>query len=112
MSVGYGIIMIRRLMLDWDEVAKGLEPQKKKVHVVTVQGQSLVVSLEKKLEVMKHGEDAYMWKSPTEIVLKPRPKKKAQYPTLEKAERGIVFEQNDIHWPTTVAEGGEIWKIK
>ena len=54
-----------------------------KVHTVTIQGQSVVVTLEKKLEVMRHGEDAYMWKTATEFVLKPQPKIKAQYKTLK-----------------------------
>ena len=46
------------------EIFKALEsykPPKKKVHTVTINGQSVVVTLEKKLEVMRHGEDAYMW---------------------------------------------------
>ena len=53
---------------------QGLPPAPKKVHTVTIEGQSLVVTLEKKLEVMKNGEDAYTWKSPTEIILKPKTK--------------------------------------
>ena len=59
------------------EIFKALEsykPPKKKVHTVTINGQSVVVTLEKKLEVMRHGEDAYMWKTATEFVLKPQPK--------------------------------------
>ena len=69
------------------ELRKAMErwkPTPKKVHTVSIQGQSLVVSLEKKLEVMRHGEDAYMWKSATEIMLKPQPKLKTQYPILKK----------------------------
>ena len=66
------------------EAINNLPPVKEKVHTVTIQGQSLVVTLEKKLEVMKHGEDAYMWKSPTEIMLKPRRKIEVTYPQLKK----------------------------
>ena len=88
---------------------QALPPRGKKVHTVTIQGQSLVVSLEKKLEVMKHGEDAYMWKSPTEIMLKPKPKPQLQYSVLKKTERGFVFQDGDIHWPNGVEEGGEAW---
>ena len=97
------------------ELLKALQGRKskpKKVHTVTIQGQSLVVSLEKKLEVMKHGEDAYMWKSATEIMLKPRPKSKTQYPILKKATKGYVFQDGDIHWPNAVVEGGEAWLIE
>tara|TARA_Y100001937_G_scaffold127147_1_gene198435 strand:- start:1250 stop:1549 length:300 start_codon:yes stop_codon:yes gene_type:complete len=88
---------------------QGLPPIKKKIHTVTVQGQSLVVTLEKKLEVMLHGEDAYMWKSPTEIVLKPKPVAKAVYPVLRKSEKGYSFEQGDIHWPNGIIENGDAW---
>ena len=91
---------------------QGRKPPQKKVHTVTIQGQSLVVSLEKKLEVMKHGEDAYMWKSATEIMLKPQPKSKTQYPILKKATKGYVFQDGDIHWPNAVVEGGEAWLIE
>ena len=91
---------------------KGLPPTVTKTHTVTIQGQSLVVSLEKKLEVMKHGEDAYMWKSPTEIVLKPPPKARAQYPVLKKVTKGYVFKDGDIHGPNGVEEGGEAWLIE
>ena len=90
----------------------GLTPVKKKVHTVTIQGQSLVVSLEKKLEVMKYGEDAYIWKSPTEIMLKPKTKSKTQYPVLKKATKGYVFQDGDLHWPNAVVEGGEAWLIE
>ena len=97
------------------EILKALQdlpPVPKKVHTVTIQGQSLVVTLEKKLEVMKHGEDAYMWKSATEIMLKPPPKPKTQYPILKKAKKGYVFQDGDIHWPNAVVEGGEAWLIE
>ena len=97
------------------EILKALQdlpPVPKKVHTVTIQGQSLVVSLEKKLEVMKNGEDAYIWKSPTEIMLKPKTKPKTQYPILKKATKGYLFQDGDIHWPNAVAEGGETWLIE
>ena len=91
---------------------QGLPAQDKKVHTVTIQGQSLVVSLEKKLEVMKHGEDAYMWQSPTDIVLKPKRKPTATYPVLRKVKKGYIFEQGDIHWPNGVVDNGEKWLIE
>ena len=91
---------------------QGFKPRPKKVHTVTIQGQSLVVTLEKKLEVMQHGEDAYVWKSPTEIMLKPKTKPKTQFATLKKATKGYVFQDGDIHWPNAVVEGGETWLIE
>jgi len=91
---------------------QGLPPAPKKLHTVTIEGQSLVVTLEKKLEVMRNGEDAYTWKSPTEIILKPKTKPKTQYPILKKATKGYVFQDGDIHWPNAVMEGGETWLIE
>ena len=91
---------------------QGLPPAPKKLHTVTIEGQSLVVTLEKKLEVMRNGEDAYTWKSPTEIILKPKTKPKTQYPILKKATKGYVFQDGDIHWPNAVVEGGETWLIE
>jgi len=96
-------------MSEFLKALQGLQPLPKKVHTVTIQGQSLIVTLEKKLEVMKNGEDAYMWKSPTEIILKPKIKPKTQYPILMKATKGYLFQDGDIHWPNAVAEGGSAW---
>ena len=96
------------------ELLKALKnlPERKKVHTVTIAGHSIVVTLEKKLEVLKHGEDAYHWISPTEFALKPPPKPKTQFPILVKVKKGYYFEQNDIHWPNKIAEGGESWLIE
>ena len=94
------------------EIFKALEsykPPKKKVHTVTINGQRVVVTLEKKLEVMRHGEDAYMWKTATEFVLKPQPKIKAQYKTLKKLEKGYNFYDNDPFYPKEIVEGGYSW---
>ena len=69
-------------------------------------------TLEKKLEVLKHGEDAYVWKSPTEFILKQKLKPKTRYSILCNAEKGYKFEQNDIHWPNEVVQGGMTWLIE
>lgn len=94
-----------------DELLKAIKnlPKREKVHTVKIAGQDVVVSLAKKLEVMKHGEDAYMWKTPTEFVLKPPKKAKASYTVLQEAAKGYEFEQGDIHWPTGVVEKGVTW---
>ena len=83
-----------------------------KVHTVCISGQNVVVTLEKKLEVIKHGEEAYHWISPTEFALKPPPKLKTQHKTLIKADKGYYFHDNDIHWPKKIAEGGVTWQIE
>ena len=80
------------------EAIKNTGPGKQKVHTVTIQGQSIVVTLEKKLEVIKNGEDAYVWKSPTEFILKPKVKTKVKFPVLASAEQGLFFEDNDPYW--------------
>jgi len=94
---------------------KGLPPQKVKKHYVTIQGKQYQVSLRKRIEIMRNGEANYMikpTKSGPEIVPKPRPKSKVQYPVLKKANKGYVFQDGDIHWPTAVVEGGEAWLIE
>jgi hypothetical protein len=93
------------------EAMKNLEPIKEKVHTVTIQGQTVVVTLEKKLEVMLHGEDAYKWKSATEFVLKPRPKVGVVYPRLQKADKGYNFYDNDPYYPKDIVEGGFAWQV-
>ena len=44
---------------------------KKKVHTVCISGQDVVVTLERKLEVIKHGEEAYHWISPITLSYQP-----------------------------------------
>ena len=83
----------------------------KKKHFVTIQDITKEVSLQKKLEIMKHGEQNYMLKE-GEIVIKPRPKPKTQYSVLKRAKKGYKFYESDIHWPVDVTEGGEAWVIE
>ena len=84
-------------------------PQPKK-HFVTIDGKEIEETLQKKLEIMKHGEDAYMLNP--DIVLRPKPKPKTRYSVLKKAEKGYAFQDGDIHWPNAVVEGGETWQIE
>lgn len=95
------------------EIFKALEsykPPKKKVHTVTINGQSIVVTLEKKLEVIRNGEDAYMWKDHETFVLKPRPKVGRQYKQLLKADKGFKFYKGDPYYPIGIEEGGFTWQ--
>jgi len=100
------------------EVFKALESFKKrpeKKHYVTIQGKQYQVGLEKKLEIMKHGEENYMIKPAKfgpEILLRPKPKAKTRYSVLKTAEKGYVFQDGDIHWPTGTTEKGETWLIE
>jgi hypothetical protein len=82
-----------------------------KKHFVDIDGKQHEVSLEKKLEVLKHGEENFVLKD-GKIVLRPPLKRKTVYPVLKEVDRGYVFEQNDIHWPSGTAEGGMAWLIE
>ena len=85
-----------------------IPPPKK--HFVTIEGSKIEVSLKKKLEIMKHGEDAYILNP--DIVLRPKPTAKTKYIVLKKAEKGYLFQDGDIHWPNALVEGGETWLIE
>ena len=112
MSVECGIILIKEYMTDFIKELQALQkPTKEKVHTVTIGGQTIVVTLEKKLEVMKYGEDAYMWKTATEFVLKPPKTKKTRYSILKTTPQGYQFEEGDIHWPNGVVKGGKAWQL-
>lgn len=88
-----------------------MPPVQEKKHFATIQGVEKEVSLQKKLEILKHGEENYMLKG-NDIVLKPKPKLKTQYPILKDVEKGYHFFDNDIHWPNKVSEGGKSWLIE
>ena len=85
---------------------------KKKVHTVTIQGQSIVVTLEKKLEVMKHGEDAYMWKTNMEFVRKKRIPAEQRQSLMHKAGKGYTFYKKNPFWVKNIDKEGYIWQIK
>ena len=82
-----------------------------KQHFVIVDGKKIEVSLGKKLEIMKHGQESYMLDEGN-IVLKPTPKLKSKFRKLLASENGYYFVDDDIHWPEKVAEGGKTWQIE
>ncbi len=93
------------------EALQNLPEPKQKKFFVTVQGKEYEVSLEKKIWAKDIGEENLVIKD-GEIVKKPVKSLKAIYPTLKEAEKGYLFEDNDIHWPNKIAEGGMTWQIK
>jgi len=95
------------------EIFKALAnlPKRDKKHFVTVDGSQIEVPLEKKLEMMRHGEDSYMLEQGN-IVLKPTPKLKSKFRKLKVSEKGYHFVDDDIHWPEKVAEGGKTWQTE
>ena len=92
------------------DLFKLVKVQPPKKHFVNIEGKKIEVSLQKKLEIMKHGQDAYMLNP--DIALRPKPKAKTRYSMLKKAEKGYAFQDGDIHWPNAVVEGGETWLIE
>ena len=115
MSVARGTIMTRSYMPGFFEALDGLPETKVKKHFVTIEGEQYQVDLEKKLEIMKNGEENYFIepaKFGPQIVLKPRPKANIVYPVLMKSEKGYEFLDGDIHWPDRSIEGGLSWQIE
>ena len=94
----------------FDALGKIPTRQEKKFYV-TVAGKQHEVTMEKKKWAQQHGEQNLMIKD-GEIVLKPIPKAKTQYSILKQAQKGYVFQDDDIHWPTGVEEGGKAWLIE
>ena len=94
------------------EALENFKPTPKKIHTVTIQGQSVVVTLEKKLEVIKHGEDAYEWKTNTEFVRKKRIPAEQRQPLMYKADKGVTFYKKNPFWVKNIDKEGYIWQIK
>jgi hypothetical protein len=84
----------------------------KKKHYVTIDGKKIEVSLEKKLEVLQHGEDTYSIEDGNVVKKKPRAVKSKYKKLLQTDGKGYYFYDDDIHWPEKVAEGGLTWQIE
>ena len=93
------------------EALENFKPTQKKPHVVTIEGHSIVVSLERKLEIMQAGEDAYTWKN-GEVVRKKRIPAEQQQPTLHKADKGYTFYKKNPFWVKNIDKEGYKWQIK
>jgi len=93
------------------EALANMPRRQAKKFFVTVAGESHEVTLEKKLWAQQHGEHNLIIKD-GEIVLKPRPKAEIHYSVLKEAEKGYVFHDDDIHWPTGIEKGGKAWQIE
>ena len=65
------------------EALENFKPKERKPHVVTIEGLSKVVSIEEHREILKHGEENYMWQK-GEIVRKPIAKPKIVHNVLSK----------------------------
>lgn len=89
----------------------GKEPEKKKIHTVNIQGKEIEVSLKKSLEIMKHGEEAYMLEG-GKIVPRPIKKNDIKRPVLKKSDKGYKFYDNDPLWVESIVEEGFSWQIE
>ena len=111
MSAGSGTTTTRSYMPGLFEALGNMPKREPKKFFVIVQDKEYEVSLEKKLWSQQHGEENLVIKD-GEIVLKPVPLSKSRYRTLAKSEKGYFFEDDDIHWPNKIAEGGVTWQTK
>ena len=93
------------------EALKNMPKREPKKFFITVQGKEHEVSLEKKLWSQQHGEENLVFKD-GEIVVKPAQLPKSKYRTLVKSQKGYFFEDDDIHWPNKIAEGGVTWQTE
>ena len=111
MSAESGTTTTRSYMPGLFEALSKMPHRQAKKFFITVAGEKHEVTLQKKKWSQKHGEDNLMIKD-GEIVLKPKPKAKTQYSILKEEEQGYVFQDDDIHWPKGIAEGGKAWLIE
>ena len=93
------------------EALENFKPTQKKPHVVTIEGHSIVVSLERKLEIMQAGEDAYTWEK-GEVVKKKRIPVEQRQPLMHKADKGYTFYKKNPFWVKNINKEGYIWQIK
>ena len=93
------------------DALKQIPKREPKKFFVKVEGKDYEVSLEKKKWAMNQGEENLIIKN-GEITVKPPKKLRTQHRTLKKAEKGYVFQDDDIHWPKEIAEGGVTWQTE
>ena len=93
------------------EALENFKPTEKKPHVVTIEGHSIVVSLERKLEIMQAGEEAYTWEK-GEVVKKKRIPVEQRQPLMHKADKGYTFYKKNPFWVKNIDKEGYIWQIK
>ncbi len=93
------------------EALQTFKPKKVPKPVVNIQGQQVEVSKDVFQKVIRHGEENFILKE-GKVVLKPNFIAGKTYETLEKAERGYNFYDNDPYYPKDLVEGGFTWQIE
>ena len=97
------------------EALENFKHKEIKKHTVVIQGQSVEVSLEQKLEIQQAGEDAWMLqKGPTGMIVcrKPIIPKEQKQTQLTQAENGMIFYEHNPFWPMGTDSKGYTWQIK
>ena len=84
----------------------------KKKHFVTIEGKEFEVSLQKKLEIIQHGEESYTIEDGEVVKKKPRAIKSKYRKLLKTEGKGYQLYDGDAHWPEKVVEGGLTWQIE
>ena len=97
------------------EALDNFKNKETKKHFVKVEGQTVEVSLEKKLEIMKAGIGAWtIQKTSNGIVFvkKPIVPKEQRQTELTQAEKGMTFYEHNTFWPKGKDKKGYTWQIK
>ena len=86
-----------------------------KKHTVTIEGETVEVTLEQKLELLKTGTDVWTIQknnTGTMLIRKPIVDKEQQQTELVSADPGIKFYEHNPFWPMEHGIGGYKWQIK
>jgi hypothetical protein len=89
----------------------GIPKPREKKHFVNVEGKQFEVSLKRKLEMQRVGEQNYLAKTTkfgTEFILKPKLSQRG-YKVLTRASVGYDFYHNDPYYPKDHVSGGWQW---
>jgi hypothetical protein len=70
----------------------------KKKHTITIEGKTIEVPLQKKLEVMNNGEENYYWKSNVEFSLRKKEKTKIVDPVFETRIEDVFWDTKKTKW--------------
>ena len=90
---------------------ENFKPQKRQPHVVTIEGQSIVMDLERYLEIIRAGEENYTWQK-GKVVRKIRTPVEQRQPLMHKADKGYKFYKKDPFWVKNIGKEGYVWQIK
>ena len=97
------------------EALENFKHKETKKYFVTVEGQTVEVSLEKKLEIMKAGADKWtLQKTSNGIVFVKKPiiPKEQKQTELIQSENGTTFYEHNPFWPVGKDSKGFTWQIK